>query len=239
MRRQRWSGQHSEPLAPGGTAAIPAPMSASSALRRYDLAIFDFDGVLANSEQWARGVFDEVAKRHKFKRVSDEEIEMLRSRSSREIIRYLGIPPWRLPAIGRHMRRLSADKARDIPPFPGVDDLFSSLAGKGVRIVVVTSNGEQTVRDVLGEANSALIERFECGAAMFGKHRRFRKAVRHTGVAPRRVLCIGDETRDIEAATRAGLDSAAVAWGYASPEALMRVNPTYMATDMAALARLF
>ena len=45
---------------------------------------------------------------------------------------------------------------------------------------------------------------------------------------------IAEATADGDAAREAGMDFGAVAWGYASPEALMRVNPTYLATDMAA-----
>jgi phosphoglycolate phosphatase-like HAD superfamily hydrolase len=41
---------------------------------------------------------------------------------------------------------------------------------------------------------------------------------------PLDTICIGDELRDIEAAKAAGMDSGAVAWGYALPGA--RSNET-------------
>src|SRR3954451_19595424 len=67
--------------------------------RRYDLAIFDFDGTLADSAIWMAGVFNDVADRFGYRRVSEDELQMLRGRSNREIVRYLGVPAWKLPFI--------------------------------------------------------------------------------------------------------------------------------------------
>ena len=45
---------------------------------------------------------------------------------------------------------------------------------------------------------------------------------------PSETICIGDEIRDIEAAKAAGMDSGAVAWGYAFPSALQAAGPTHL-----------
>ena len=58
--------------------------------------------------------------------------------------------------------------------------------------------------------------------------RQFRKLVRRARVQACETLCIGDETRDIEAARQAGLASGAVAWGYARREALALRAPTWL-----------
>jgi phosphoglycolate phosphatase len=217
---------------------ILAPPSPAST-RLYDLALFDFDGTLADSAEWVRSVFDHVAKRHRFRRVSDAEIEHLRGQGSREVIRYLGIPGWRIPLIARDMRRMSAAAADQITPFDGVTETLAQLHARGVVLGLVSSNGEATVRKVLGDETVGRFALFECGAAMFGKSRVFRRAARRVGVANHRTLCIGDETRDIEAAAQAGMASAAVAWGYASVEALSRAGPTHLVTRPDHLLRLF
>ncbi|MBN9319467.1 MAG: HAD family hydrolase [Caulobacterales bacterium 68-7] len=188
--------------------------------RPYDLAIFDFDGVLADSEPWVISVFNSVADKFHFKRVDHAEIEMLRSKSSREIMAYLGVPLWRLPAIGAHMRSLSSQAAGQIPMFDGVDILFERLSAAGIPLAIVSSNGEDTVRKVLGPANAARVWRFDCGAAVFGKAAKFKAAAKAAGVPLKRVACIGDETRDVEAARKAGSNAIAVTWGYATRDAL-------------------
>jgi phosphoglycolate phosphatase len=59
-------------------------------------------------------------------------------------------------------------------------------------------------------------------ARLFGKDRLLRhiQALGHE-----RLIYVGDETRDIEAAKRAGAKSIAVAWGYNNAAILKRHNP--------------
>jgi phosphoglycolate phosphatase len=90
-----------------------------------------------------------------------------------------------------------------------------------------SSNSEQTIRAVLGPDLCALISQFSCGASLFGKARKFRK-VTAGQVSKDRVICIGDETRDIEAARALGLASGAVTWGAAKRSILAEHAPTIL-----------
>lgn len=187
---------------------------------RYRLVIFDFDGTLADSAPWFREVFNGVAARYGFRKVrGDDEIEALRALSSRDILRHLGVPVWKLPLIARHMRGLAAESAHRIPLFPGVAPMLRRLTEAGTQVAVVSSNAEGTIRRVMGADVAASVAYFECGASMFGKARRIRRLLRRTGVPAREAIVIGDETRDVEAARDAGAAAAAVLWGYASAAA--------------------
>ena len=191
----------------------------------YELAIFDFDGTLANSGDWFLSIAGDLARRFGFREAASDELEMLRGLSSREVIRYLGIPHWKLPAFSRYVRALLAEQIDRIALFDGIDALLETLASNGVRIAIVSSNAEANVRAVLGPANIARIEFFACGASLFGKARLFRRLLRDSGLAPRQVISIGDETRDIAAARKTRVTACAVLWGYASREALSRLEP--------------
>lgn len=199
----------------------------------YRLVIFDFDGTLADSGDWVRQVFNQVAVRFRFRQVSAEEIEMLRGHGNRELVRYLGVPTWKLPLIARHIRRLVAADCENIQLFSGAPDLLRTLSESGARLAIVSSNAEENIRRILGPDNAARIDFFECGASVFGKARKFRRVCRRAGVRPADALCIGDETRDIEAAKAAGIASGAVEWGYHTPENLARFGPTVMFASMA------
>ena len=194
----------------------------------WKLAIFDFDGTLADSGAWFRAQLNPCARRFGFREVDDGEMEALRGLPNREIVRRLEVPFWKLPAIARHMRALAARDAEAIALFPGTDAMLQALSERGLRLAIVSSNSEENVRRILGHRNAELIDLYECGAALFGKARLLRRIARRAAVAPREAVVIGDETRDIEAAKAAGMASAAVAWGYATPEALSRLGPTLM-----------
>ena len=76
---------------------------------KYRLAIFDFDGTLADSLPWFRSVFNSVATRYGFRALDDAEFEELRGMGNREIIRRVGVPLWKIPLIAAHMKRLMAE----------------------------------------------------------------------------------------------------------------------------------
>ena len=193
---------------------------------RYDLVIFDFDGTLADSADWTLGILNQVAARYGFRQVSEAETAMLRGWDNRAIVRYLGVPAWKLPLIARHMRGLAARDAGQIRLFPGVDALLAELHEAAVRIAVVSSNAEATARRVLGPANAARVAHYACGASIFGKAAKFRQVLRASGIPRERSLSIGDEARAVEAAAAARLPCAAVTWGYATPELLRARGPT-------------
>lgn len=192
----------------------------------YRLIIFDFDGTLADSAGWFARILNGVAARFRFRTVTEAEIEMLRSMESREIVRYFGVPSWKMPFIAAHVRKLAAAEAENIRLFEGVPNVIRQLACHGVAVAVVSSNSEANVRKVLGPELAGLVAHYGCGASVFGKAAKFRQVMRRAKVAHDEVLCVGDEVRDIEAAAKAGLASAAVTWGYAAPETLCACRPT-------------
>ncbi|NNB98439.1 HAD hydrolase-like protein [Corallococcus exiguus] len=198
----------------------------------YRLIIFDFDGTLADSADWLRGIFNDVARRYGFRTVSAEELEALRGQDTRAIIAQLGVPLWKMPFIAAHMRKLVARDAHRIPTFPGVEAMLEQLEARGLTLAVVSSNAEENVRRVLGPVASARIRHYACGAGLFGKRTKFRKVLKAAGVRPGEALSVGDEVRDIEAAAAEGIATAAVTWGYAT-EALLRSRaPTVVFTRL-------
>ena len=196
-------------------------------MTRYRLAIFDFDGTLADSLDWFRASFQETIARFDLAPVSPEELEAMRGLSAREIMARLKVSMWQLPAIVSDMRKRKLAAASEISLFPGIPAMLADLQRLGIKTAIVSSDSEASVRHVLGPTAS-LITRFDCGAALFGKHWKFRRVARRLGVKPSETICIGDEIRDIEAAKTAGMDSGAVAWGYAFPSALQAAGPTHL-----------
>ncbi|BAC49969.1 blr4704 [Bradyrhizobium diazoefficiens USDA 110] len=203
----------------------------------YALAIFDLDGTLADSFPWFLRTINDVADRFGFRRVADEDIEGLRHASSREILSRLEVPLWKLPAIARHARRLKAEAASEISLFAGVEAMLRTLAGNGVQLALVTSDSEANAREKLGEA-AALFAHFDCSASIFGKPAKFRRVIRRASVELDRVIAIGDEVRDIEAARAVGIACGAVSWGYAAPAALRALAPDHMFAQMEDIAEV-
>jgi phosphoglycolate phosphatase len=192
-----------------------------------ELYIFDFDGTLANSAGWFRSILPDIAKRFGFRCPGPEELEELRHKPPREVMRILKIPGWKLVFIAVHVRKRAA-KAEAFPLFEGIPELLNGIAARGVKIAVVSSNAEVNVRRALGPELSRHVAAWSCGAGLFGKARHFRKVLTALKVSPAQALGVGDEIRDIEAADLVGVRTAAVAWGFGMKPALEAARPAHL-----------
>jgi phosphoglycolate phosphatase len=200
------------------------------------LAIFDFDGTLADSFPWFCAELNTFARRHGFREIDASEAEALRSKSTREIVKALKVPMWKLPAIARDMRAHKADA--DIGLFDGVPEALASLSARGVVLAMVSSDNESSIRRTLGAETAALFQHFHCGASLFGKAAKIRNVLKAAKITPQDAIYIGDETRDAEAAKEAGTRFAAALWGYASRDALTACAPHLVLTAPAGIALL-
>jgi phosphoglycolate phosphatase len=129
------------------------------------------------------------------------------------------------------------DSVDQIFLFDGIKELLAQLSTRGTRLAVVTSNSRQNVQQVLGKETAALVEYYECGVGLFGKRDRFQKILKKSGFSREEIICIGDETRDIDAARSANLICAAVAWGYAGLDVLEAHKPNFIFFNVEQLAQ--
>ena len=194
----------------------------------YRLAIFDFDGTLADSADWFIEAMIAAAGRFGYRQIAADELADLRGLPTREVVKRLRVPLWRMPAIARHFRTEAGKNLHRIRLFPGARQTLRTLAAAGVEVAILSSNAERNVRAILGPEDAALVGRFACGATLFGKAAKLRRLMRESCVSPGEAIAIGDETRDVEAAKTAGVAAGAVTWGYATAAALESVEPQHL-----------
>jgi phosphoglycolate phosphatase len=191
----------------------------------FRLAIFDFDGTLANTYPVFVTSLHELAATHRFRHPAPDEERKLRGMSVTEVMRELQLPLWRVPAVLTDYRKIMGGRIDEIHPFAGVAEALLALQAQKVELALATSNTLDNVIAVLG---AELLERFvavECGTALFGKAQRLRRILKETQADRAQAIYIGDEIRDADAAHRVGVRFGAVAWGYTSIDALLDTNP--------------
>lgn len=201
------------------------------------LVIFDYDGTLVDTAPWFFRSLNSVARKHGFREVTAEEGESLRDLPSREILRHLRVPLWKLPAIAKDMRRRVLAEDSEIPMFPWVPGLLQRLAEKGIVVAVVSSNSEEAIRRKLGPCLGH-IRLISAGSSLFGKPARLRGVLRSTGMTSGLPVCVGDEIRDIEAARTIDAAAYAVTWGLSSARGLAAANPDALISEPAQLEAL-
>ncbi|HEX7862414.1 MAG TPA: HAD-IA family hydrolase [Verrucomicrobiae bacterium] len=203
----------------------------------YKLALFDFDGTLADSAEWFIQRLNELAAEFDLRQIRPEDQEMLRGYSSEQVIKYLGLPKWKLPLWVKRMREAAGNDHGAIKLFPGVPEMFAGLAQCGVQVGIVSSNSEENIRRILGR-HTERVRYFSCGASLFGKAAKLRRVLKLSKTAASDAIYIGDEIRDATAARAAGMAFGAVSWGFASVEALRGNKPEVEFTTLGEIVRL-
>lgn len=187
---------------------------------KHRLIIFDFDGTLADTFAWFAGAIGRIADKYHFKKVDPSEYEIMRGLDARAVLKYLGVPLWKIPVIAGHMRMLMARDIHDISLFEGIDSLLRRLSEMGATLAVVSSNSRENVRHVLGAEVAALVAYYECGVSVFGKEAKLKKILRQSGIPRSEAIYIGDEIRDSQAARDVGIAFGGASWGYTTAAAL-------------------
>jgi phosphoglycolate phosphatase len=194
---------------------------------RYQLALWDFDGTLADSLAGLLAVFNELALRHGFRPVEDPEAA--RGFTALALLRRQGVPLTRLPFLVRDMLAAQRGRMADTRLFPGLADVLQALRRAGCRLGVLSSNAADNILACLrGNGVEGLFDAVVGYRRLFGKARAIRRFIKGQGVAAAEVLYVGDEVRDIEAARQAGVAVAAVTWGFNTKELLARHGPDYL-----------
>ena len=203
---------------------------------RYDLIILDLDGTLADSFPFFTSVHNQLAERYGFRRIDGADIETLRGQSARDVMRHVGLPRWKLPAVARRFVHLM--RAAEVPLFDGIGEALHQLHRRGVALALVSSNAADNCRRILGDEHWRQLVHVECGASIFGKRRRIERVLKATRTPRERALYVGDQITDAEAAHAAGVAFCAVAWGYATPESLRAANPRHLLRNARELAAI-
>jgi phosphoglycolate phosphatase len=194
---------------------------------RYSLVVWDFDGTLADTMSLAVATYNELAARYGFRRVDDPVA--IRGLSARAFLRQHGISFFRLPMLVKEYLAATRGSMETIRLFDGLPQILDRLGASGVRQGVLSSNSEANIRVCLRANGVEALFDFVVGyPRLFGKGRALRRILKKEGIAPTQLLYIGDEVRDVEAASQAGVDVAAVAWGFNAQEQLSRASPTHL-----------
>ena len=196
---------------------------------RYRTLIFDFDGTLADTLEESRSIFNLLAADYGLRQIEAEEMPRLRHLSLMELIDHLDIPKRRVPSIiSRGTTMMRANISR-MPLIQGIAEVLPELRKHAQMFGVLTSNATANV-DLFLRAHGmrGLFNFISSTSKLTGKAKHLRAIRKTFSLRPEEMLYVGDEIRDIKAAKKAGIDIAAVTWGFNSAESLSKECPEYL-----------
>jgi phosphoglycolate phosphatase len=189
------------------------------------LALFDFDGTLADSLPWFQQAMSRLGAEFNLRPLPPEEVEALRHADASSVLKSFDIPVWKVPRLVTAMRRLMASEQHGVQLFAGIEPFARKAHAQGLKLGIVSSNSEENVRTVLGSL-AEVFTCFECGVSMMGKASKLRRASRAAKVPIGSSIYIGDELRDLDAARKVHMAFGAVTWGWNAPAAFLARQPT-------------
>ncbi|MFW2024831.1 HAD family hydrolase [Acinetobacter baumannii] len=208
-------------------------------LKEYQAIIFDMDGTLVDSFSFFLGALNQLAKKHKFKSVELHEVEQYKHLSPKEIMKEMKVSRWKLPWIAKDFIRLMKERDQDVYMFEGMRDHLIELHKRGYTLAIITSNSKENCQNVLGKELCELFSHIDGGSSIFGKAKRIKHVLNILDVSKNQAIYVGDQTTDGEAAHKAGIDFAAVGWGYTSAEKLKTIQPKVVLNDLATMKEFF
>lgn len=199
----------------------------------YKCVCFDFDGTLADTQEIVFELYNAMAEKYHYRTITREEMIRIKEMTIPEILSVIKIPIRRIPKMIREGQRRMREHGEKIMAFQDDLSVFAAELSKEVfSMGIITSNSSKTVRAFLDRQFARPYFDFISSTSMFTKDRKLKRICRKLKIKPCELLYIGDETRDVIACHRAGVDIAAVSWGYNTRQALIKCRPTYMIDDL-------
>lgn len=196
----------------------------------YKHIIFDFDGTLVDSTAVIMMMYNELAKKYNFTKVTEEEYKLLNNLPLKERFKALNVPIYKLLLLGKvgmDFKQGYRQHINSIHPIEEMKEVLEFLQRKGYVISVITSNSATNVTEFLDFQGLKGFHEIRSSNGLFGKHKTIMKYMKENGLKREDVIYIGDEQRDIAACRKCNIDIVAVSWGLDTKEVLLAAKPNY------------
>lgn len=190
--------------------------------------LFDFDGTLADTLAEAVAILNHIGPEYNLKKIDPEELKKLRKMSAREVIKYSGLPVLQIPFIIMRVKDELRKNIEKIDPPKDMKGVIEELSKGKYAMGIVTSNLKESVENFLEYHSMNFFGSIHSESNIFGKGSVLKKVMKEKGLDPEKVIYLGDEVRDIDAARTAGIRIISVAWGFNSEESLRKHSPDWL-----------
>lgn len=202
--------------------------------------LFDFDGTLVNSFNCVVEGTILLSKEFNFRKIEDHEIEGLRELPSKDLIKFLKIPIYKIPKLIYHMRKHLHNEMKNLSPVENIYQVLEKLFKANFSLGILTSNSVENVSMWLDlHKMNHFFEFIHIESNYFSKKYLLKKTIKKYKIDKSQTYYICDETRDIDAANKNDVKSVAVTWGYNSEKTLLQFQPSFVAKNPENLLTIF
>lgn len=214
---------------------------------KYEAILFDLDGTLLDTALDLADATNYVLKKHNVAPISDAQAKRYASDGMRALLKS-GIDEEKWDQYDFEEMRLefleyynTHINVRTVF-FKDMDKLLNALNQNNIKVGIVTSKPDHLANLLLRKFKEFNFISEIVGCDLLTKCKPDPEPLLYTcnklNVDPKKCVYIGDHIRDIEAGKNANMDTILAKWGYIKEEDLQSFNATYVADDVAHLAKI-
>ncbi len=208
--------------------------------RQFDLIAFDWDGTLFDSTAIITRCIQLAVADVGGKVPSDQQASYVIGLGLMEALAHAApdVPREKYPLLGARYKHHYGAHQSDISLFGGVLALLADLKERQHLLAVATGKSRKGLDEALHAVElRGLFHGSRTADETAGKPHplMLQELMAEFGVAPERVLMVGDTTHDLQMALNAGCASVGVSYGAHEPDAFASLKPRFVAHSVAEL----
>ncbi|TAM52924.1 MAG: HAD family hydrolase [Paraburkholderia sp.] len=208
--------------------------------QQFDLIVFDWDGTLMDSTAHIARSIQAACRDLGLPVPADEAARFVIGLGLRDALQIAApsLDPTEYPRLAERYRYHYLIKDAHTELFAGVRELLGELSSLGYLLAVATGKSRVGLNRALAEAQlTSVFDGTRCADETFSKPHpaMLQELTRELGQDLARTVMIGDTTHDLQMATNAGVAGIAVTYGAHPADALAKLEPRFVADDVAAL----
>jgi len=200
--------------------------------------LFDFDGTIADSFHLGIKIGNRLAPKYGLPQFSDEDFKRYRSMPMHKVLKELKIPFYKIPGAIKLALSEYHHLLGELEPCEGILEMLAALREMQIPMALLSSNNHDNLTFFLKRYSIDVFNWVEGTSGILKKANRICQQLKKHGLKPSKVIYIGDEVRDIEAAKKCGIRVIAVTWGFQTTELLCSHNPDYLVDNPAQIVQL-
>ncbi|WP_116136441.1 HAD-IIIA family hydrolase [Trinickia diaoshuihuensis] len=208
--------------------------------QQFDLIVFDWDGTLMDSTAHIARSIQAACRDLGLPVPADEAARYVIGLGLRDALQIAAptLDPADYPRLAERYRFHYLIKDAQTELFTGVRELLDELRGQGYLLAVATGKSRVGLNRALDEVRlTSVFDGTRCADETFSKPHpaMLHELTRELGQDLERTVMIGDTTHDLQMATNAGAAGVAVTYGAHPVDALVKLEPRFVADSVAAL----
>ena len=212
-------------------------------MMKYTTVLFDLDGTLLDTLDDLTDAVNRALVRYHLPERDRMEVRAFLGNGAKYLMEHAapGLDPERFERLLKDYKAdYDANCVVKTAPYPGIEDLLRSLRARGVKTGIISNKPDSAVQPLYETFFSDTMD------IAVGERAGIRRkpapdtvldAMERLGAKPEQTLYVGDTEVDLETARRAGVDCAAVTWGFRDPDQLIAAGAARLFDSADALCR--